>query len=91
MKTRVRFSKKLAKEIAESAFGLVLDCVLGYSDSEYNMSTEAHSFEQFFEGELDEKDVVITTYKVKVISEYYEKMRLDFIDKTRKKYYTNNG
>lgn len=84
---KTRFNKTIAKEIAATSFGYVLDCILGYSDSGYDMSNEATEFEQNFEEDLEEKNIVITDKRIKIISEYYEKMRLDFIAKTRKKFY----
>lgn len=84
---KTRFNRTIAKEIAETSFGYVLDCILGYSDTNYNMSTEASEFEQNFEEDMEEKNIVITDKRIKIISEYYEKMRLDFINKTRNKYY----
>ena len=84
------FNNKVAKEIADKSFGYVLDCILGYSDDHYNMSDEASEFEQNFEEDLEEKNIVVTPRKIKIISEHYEKMRNNFIDKTRKKYYNEN-
>ena len=84
---KTRFTRKIAKEIAETSFGYVLDCILGYSDTGYDMGTDASEFEQNFEEDLEEKNIVITDLRIKIISEYYEKMRLDFINKVRKKFY----
>ena len=82
-----KFNRTIAKDIAETSFGYVLDCILGYSDADYHMGTKASEFEQNFEEDLEEKNIVITDKRIKLIAEYYEKMRLDFISKTRKKFY----
>ena len=82
-----RFNRTIAKDIAETSFGYVLDCILGYSDNGYDMSTKVSEFEQNFEEDMKEQNIVITDKRIKIISDYYEKMRLDFIEKTRKKFY----
>lgn len=82
-----KFNKTIAKKIASNSFDYVLDCILGYSDSGYNLGTEAYEFHQNFEEDLVENSITITESRIKLISECYDKMRFDFIDKTRKKYY----
>ena len=84
---KTRFNRTIAKDIAETSFGYVLDCILGYSDTGYDMSTDVSEFGQNFEEDMEEKNIVITDKRIKIISEYYERMRLDFIAKTRKKFY----
>ena len=84
---KTRFNKTIAKDIAERSFCLVLDCIMGYSDSSYDLDCEAESFEQNFEEDLEEMNVTITDKRIKIISEYYEKMRFDLVTKIRKKYY----
>lgn len=87
---KTRFNKTIAKRIAETSFGYVLECILGYSDSGYTLGTNAEDFEQNFEEDLEEKNIVITDKRIKIISEYYEKMRRDFVAKAEKKLYNNN-
>lgn len=84
---KTRFSKKIAKNVAEKSFGYVLDCILGYSDPDYNLGTRAEDFEQNFEEDLEEKNITITDQRIKIIYEYYEKLRLDLTKKIRKKFY----
>lgn len=88
---KTRFSITIAKDIADISFGYVLDCVLGYSDTGYNMGTDSVEFEQNFEEDLEERNIVVTDKRIQVISSYYEKMRLDFISNTRKKYYKKHN
>ncbi|MBN2747416.1 MAG: hypothetical protein JXR34_11880 [Bacteroidales bacterium] len=88
---KTRFNRTIAKDIAETSFGYVLDCILGYSDTGYDMGTEASEFEQNFEEDLEEKNIVITDKRIKNISELHEKMRFDFISKTRKKFYDKHS
>ena len=47
-------NQKIAKQIAATSFGYVLDCILGYSDTGYAMSTDVSEFEQNFEEDLEE-------------------------------------
>jgi len=84
---KTRFNRTIAKDIAKTSFCYVLDCIMGYSDTGYDMGTEASEFEQNFEEDLEEKNIVITDNRIKIISEYYEKMRIDFINKIRRKFY----
>ncbi|MES2395865.1 MAG: hypothetical protein V4549_07675 [Bacteroidota bacterium] len=86
-KLHVSFTKKIAKEIAEISFGYVLDCVLGYSDTGYDMDTSADNFEQNFEEDMQEKGIVVTDRKIKLTKECYTKMVEDFKIFVRKKYY----
>ncbi len=86
-KEKAVFSKELAKSIADKNFGYVLDCILGYSDSEYTLKDDSETFEQNFEEDLEESGINVTTYKIKVISAQYDKIAEDFKKYVRKKYY----
>lgn len=87
MRNKPRFNKKIAREIADRSFGHVLDCVLGYSDPDYDLRMEADMFEQNFEEDLEEKGITVTPMKIRVISEEYDKMKAKFEAYVRKKYY----
>lgn len=84
---KTRFNRTIAKEIAEKSFCHVLDCILGYSDTGYDLSYSSEEFEQNFEEDLEEKDITVTNKRIQIINEYYEKMRSKFITQTRKQYY----
>lgn len=81
------FTRKIAKEIADKSFGYVLDCILGYSDTGYDMNTSTDEFEQNFEEDMQEKGIVITPHRVKVCCEEYNKLTTKFTAWVRKKYY----
>ena len=68
------FTKKIAREIAKTSFGYVIDCLKGVSDSGYDLSTDVVEFEQNFEEDLEAKGIKPTTYKVKVCRDYLKKM-----------------
>jgi len=82
-----RFTKKIAKEIANTSFGYVLDCLMGYSDSYYDLNTETEVFEQNFEEDIKEKGFVVTDRKIEMCIEEYEKLKKSFEVFIRKKYY----
>ncbi len=81
------FTKKIAKEIAARSFGHTLDCVLGYADSGYGLGDDVSNFEQNFEEDLEEKNIQITPYRLKVCCECYTDMVHKFELMVRKKYY----
>jgi hypothetical protein len=90
METTQEFNNTIAKEIALKSFGELLDTILGYtSDIGYSLQTDASEFEQNFEEDLQKKNIIVTSKKIKIISKYYEKNRIDLINKIRKKYYTS--
>lgn len=71
----IRFNRKIAKEIAATSFSYVIDCILGNSDTGYNLDTGKEEFETNFEEDLEEKDIIITDKRIKIIGDYYEKFR----------------
>jgi hypothetical protein len=81
MKYQNRFNKKIAREIAEKQFDQTLDCMKGVTDPDYGFDTELWNFDQNFEEDLIEKDINPTPNRVKIISEYYEKL----VEKGKKK------
>lgn len=82
-----RFTNKVAKEIASTSFGYMLDCVLGYSDSEYRFADSPEVFEQNFEDDLEGMGFTITAHKVEQIKIAYEKLKEGFEKTVRNKYY----
>ncbi len=84
---KTEFNKKVAKEIAKKSFGYVLDCILDYSDSQYGFNTSADEFEQNFEEDLEERGIVATERRIKIIRLEYEKLQKEFEAYLRKKYY----
>ncbi len=81
------FSKEIAKTIADKSFSYVLDCIMGYSDSEYTLRSDAETFEQNFEEDLEALGINVTTYKIKVISAEYDKLVSTLVKQIRKQYY----
>ena len=65
-------TKKIAKDIALTSFDYVTDCLLGVSDSEYNLGTDVSEFEANFEEDLEEKGINPTAGKIKLIMKYFE-------------------
>lgn len=84
-----KFNKKIAKEIAETSFTYVIDCILGYSDSGYTLGDTGESFEQNFEEDLQERGINRTEGRMKIIVEQYDKMRNKLINSLRTKFKYN--
>ncbi len=68
-----KFTKKLARKIADQSFCYMLDCVMGYSDSGYSLNTFGEEFEQNFEEDLEELGITATSKRLKIIVNYYDK------------------
>lgn len=66
------FTKKLAKEIAQKSLNLVIDCILGNSYMDYNLSTTAQTHQTNFEEDLEELGLTVTTSKINLIIEQYD-------------------
>ena len=81
------FTKKIAKDIASKSFGQTLDCILGYSDAWFDLTSNRDAYEQDFIEDIEEKGFVVTDNRVDVIWNEFEKMRFKFIGDIRKKYY----
>ncbi len=69
----MKFTKAIAKEIANRSFDDVLDCVLGRQDSDYSLGMTGEDFEQNFEEDLEEKGFVATESRLKAIAREYDK------------------
>jgi len=69
-----KFTRRIAKEIAERQFDWTLDCVIGRQDPDFNFDSELHEFEQNFTEDLEEKNMIVTPNRIKIINEYYEKL-----------------
>lgn len=83
-------NQKIAKQVAATSFGYVLDCILGYSDTGYDMGTDVSEFEQNFEEDLEELGIIPTNSKIEKIKKAFVKMQEGFEKQTRKKYYVNS-
>lgn len=81
-----KFTTAIAKEIAKTTFGHVVDCIRGYSDSGYDLRTDIEYFRQNFEEDLEEMGLTITESRIEKISKEYEKMILK-LDSYITKYY----
>jgi hypothetical protein len=84
-----KFTRKIAKEIAMTSFGYMLDCLIGNSDSGYSLTDDAEIFEQNFEEDLVAKNITVTERRIKIISEEYDNHCKKLIAIIRKKYYSN--
>jgi len=84
---KTRFNRTIAKEIAETSFGYVIDCIMGYSDTGYNLDTEKDEFEQNFKEDLEEKNIVVTDKRIMIIGDYYKQFRDKLKKQIEDKYY----
>ena len=69
-----KFTKKIAREIAEQQFGWTLNCILGYQDPDFDLETDIDEFEQNFTEDLEEKGIIVTPKRIEVINNYYQKL-----------------
>jgi len=69
-----KFTKKIAREIAEMQFSRTLDCLLGRQDPDYNFDSPISKFEQNFTEDLEEKGIVATPKRIEIINAYYQKL-----------------
>ena len=79
MTDKKRFSKKIAREVAEKSFDQMLDCVLERQDPDYSIMRKGEDFEQNFEEDLEEIGINPTFAKIKIISDYYDKKHAKLI------------
>lgn len=73
-----RWSKKLAREIARTSFGYVLDCLKGVSDTGYTMSTTADDFQTNFEEDIEGLGFAVTSLKMDMIEAEYDILKAKF-------------
>ena len=69
-----KFTKKIAREIAERQFEWTLDCIIGRQDPDYNFDSPISEFEQNFTEDLEEKEVIATPKRIEIINNYYQKL-----------------
>ncbi len=81
------FSKSVAKEIAHRSFGLVLDCILGYSDTGYGLPADGVDFDQNYEEDLVDMGITPTTRRIEQCGIEFDKLVAGFEKMVRNKYY----
>ena len=82
------FNTKVAKEVAQNSLWLVLDSIVGISDSDYTLGTSTETFEQNFEEDLEEKGIKPTERRIKICRLEFEKL-IEKIKKPIQKYYNH--
>jgi hypothetical protein len=68
-----KFTKEIAKEIANNSLVFMLDCILGHDDSGYDLYSNVEEFEDNFTEELEELGIKVTKARLSTISKIYEK------------------
>ena len=81
-----KFTKKVAKDIALTHFGDVLDSIIGNVSYGYDLNDSSTFFNDEFEEDLLNKGYTITPYKIRMINEYFDKERLKTIKLLKTKY-----
>ncbi len=87
MEKKVLFSTAIANKIALRSFGLVLDCVLGYSDTGYELCAVGADFEQNYEEDLEQMGITPTAKRIAKCSDCFDNLIQGFIKMVRAKYY----
>lgn len=75
MGTTIKFTKKLAKQIAQEQLNWTIGCVIGTDDPDYSIHTDKQEFEYNFTERLEELNINPTPKRVSEITNQYEKMR----------------
>ncbi len=84
-------TKAMIHDIADKSFGHVLDCVLGYSDSYYNLQTETTEFSQNFEEDMQEIGIAPTERRLRAIESEYDRIKAKFVKMVRRQYYDKHS
>ena len=87
MEKRILFSRAIAKKIALKSFGLVLDCVLGYSDTGYAFPCDGAEFDQNYDEDLEEMGITPTSRRIQICGDEFDRLAKEFEGMVRKKYY----
>lgn len=84
----LKFSQKIARQVAEKSFGHVTDCILGYADSGYDLqSYSGEDFEQNFEEDLREMGLVSNERRIRICAKQFDKLKDGFEKYIRRRYY----
>ena len=67
-----KFTKKIARSIADTQFDWVLDCLLGNCDPDWSLCTDTEIFEQEFTEALEDANITATPARIKIISDIYD-------------------
>jgi len=87
MEKKPLFSRAIAKKVALKSFCFVLDCVLGYSDSDYGFPAEGVDFDQNYEEDLQELGITPTSRRIEICGDEFDRLCKQFEGMVRKKYY----
>ena len=79
------FSKRIANDIACTAVDYVLESILNHDidNRQYSLETTADSFTDNFMEDLQEIGLIVTEYRIKIISECFEKQLEKIRDKVK--------
>ncbi len=69
-----KFTKKLAKEIAQEQFNWTLGCMIGTDDPDYDLETDVDELEQNFEETLESIGINPTPKRLEEIKSQYQKL-----------------
>lgn len=71
---KIRFTQKIAKQLAQKQFNWMIGCLLGTDDPDYSLTTPIEEIEQNLEEGLKEIGINPTTKRVADISRHYSAM-----------------
>ncbi|MFA5153780.1 MAG: hypothetical protein WC554_14560 [Clostridia bacterium] len=67
-----KFTKTIAKEIAQRQFVWTIGCTIGTDDPDYDLMDPIDEFEQNFTEDLEERNIIATPKRIEIINKYYE-------------------
>lgn len=69
-----QFNKTIAKQVAHKSFDYMLGGLLGYNDPDIKLETKGEDLEQDFTEDLEERDIVVTPKRIKVVADKYDEL-----------------
>lgn len=84
-----KFTYMVANHVAQISFDYTLDCILGHSDSDYNLGNTGEEFEQNFEEDLLKLGCVVNERRLRKCAEAYDRIRKKLEKHIQAKYCNN--
>ena len=71
---KTKFTRKIARQVAEQSFDQMLDCILGRQDFYHDLETPIEDYEQDFTEDMEVMDLIVTPARIEIVNEIYTKM-----------------
>lgn len=71
---KIKFTQKIAKQLAQKQFNWTIGCLLGTDDPDYNLNNPIEEIEQEFEEDMEEIGINPTPKRVDAVKRHYQRM-----------------